>query len=148
MSWNERWTSLSGFIANWSKDKSTKVGAVIVDDRNNLIALGWNGFPRGINDEIEERHTRPTKYDFTEHAERNAIYNAAANGVKLLGCTLYLTWFPCADCARGIIQSGIKTVVCYEPSIDSKWNDSFKNSKQLLTEAGIKLVYMNPDAGT
>ena len=82
MSWKTRWMDLTIFISQWSKDRSRKCGAIIVDDRNVLISIGWNGFPRGINDDIDARHARPAKYQWTEHAERNAIYNAAAAGAS------------------------------------------------------------------
>jgi dCMP deaminase len=78
--WNERWMSLAMMVASWSKDRSRGTGAVIVDGRNVLVSLGWNGFPRGVNDDVDARHERPAKYRWTEYAERNAIYNAAANG--------------------------------------------------------------------
>lgn len=135
MSWDERWLSLATLVASWSKDRSRKVGAVIVDDRQNLLAIGWNGFPRGVDDDVEERHERPIKYEFTEHAERNAIFNAAASGVGLIGSTIYLQWYPCSDCSRGIVQSGISNVVCGEPDWkDPQWGKSFEVSRQILKE--------------
>lgn len=142
--WDLRWMEMAKLVASWSKDRSRKVGAVIVDDRNTVLALGWNGFPRGINDTIEARHERPDKYDWTEHAERNAIYNAAATGTKIAGATIYLPWFPCVPCARAIIQSGIDKVVCYEPD----WADpafDFKRSEQMLEEAWINIRYIPGD---
>ena len=83
MSWDLRWMSVASLVATWSKDRSRKCGAVIVDSRNVLVSLGWNGFPRGVADSPDYRHERPEKYLWTEHAERNAIYNAAANGHNL-----------------------------------------------------------------
>ena len=118
MSWDHRWLSLAAHYATWSKDRSRKVGAVIVGARQVQLSQGWNGFPRGVNDEAPERHDRPAKYSWTEHAERNAIFNAAAEGIRLRGSTLYLAGdvaFPCADCARAIVQAGIEELVCGVP---------------------------------
>ena len=137
--------SLAAHVAGWSKDTSTKVGAVIVDSRNVLISMGWNGFPRGVNDNVAERHERPLKYSYTEHAERNAIFNAAAVGSKLQGSSMYLPWFPCSDCARAIIQSGIAKIYCYKPSgqeRDKRWSDEFDVAFRMLREAGVEIYYI------
>ncbi len=138
MTWDKRWMDLAQLVASWSKDKSRRTSAVIVDDRNVLVSIGWNGFPRGLDDDCTERHQRPAKYQWTEHAERNAIYNAAANGFKCLGCRMYLPWYPCADCARAIIQSGISEIICVEPDWnDPKWATDFETVNVMLDEAGI-----------
>lgn len=144
MSWNDRWMEVAEVVATWSKDTSTKVGAVIVNERNTLLSLGWNGYPRGVDDSIAERQERPDKYRFTEHAERNAIYNAASTGTSLSGGKIYIPWFPCSDCARAIIQSGILTVVCKKPDAerDIRWIDDFNISNQMLKEAGINIEYV------
>ena len=109
-SWDRHFLEDAVWASRKSKDRSVKVGCVIVNDRQVDLVRGWNGFPRGVDDDVEERHQRPAKYDWTEHAERNAIYNAASEGVALRGATIYITHTPCADCARAIIQSGIKRV--------------------------------------
>jgi len=143
MSWDNRWLQMAKLIATWSKDQSRKTSAVIVDDRNVLVSIGWNGFPRGLDDDAMERHTRPAKYAWTEHAERNAIYNAAANGHKLRGCTMFMPWYPCADCARAIIQSGISVVVCVEPDWnDANWGGDFAIVKVMMTEAGVNVRFL------
>lgn len=135
--WDERWMSMCDLIASWSKDRSRKTGAVIVDDRNTLISLGWNGFPRGINDDVEKRHQRPEKYAWSEHAERNAIYNAPRS---IRGATMYLPWFPCSDCARAIIQSGIGELVCIEPDWNSPtYGDDFRIANEMLCESSVKV---------
>ena len=140
--WSNRWISLAQLVSGWSKDKSRKTGCVIVDNRQVLISIGWNGFPRKINDNIEARYQRPQKYKWTEHAERNAIYNAAAKGNAVLGCTMYLTWYPCADCARAIIQSGIYLLVGVEPDWnDEIWKEDFQIVKEMLGEANIKVAW-------
>ena len=140
--WDTRWLELARDIGNWSKDRSTKVGCVIVGDARQLLSSGYNGFPRGINDDIDERHERPGKYKWTEHAERNAIYNAARHGVRLSGATIYVLWYPCTDCARAIIQSGITGLVAAPGAIirnGPSWEDDFAISKILLEEAGVQV---------
>ncbi len=142
MTWDERWMSVAQLAATWSKDRSRKCGAVIVDDRNVVVGLGWNGFPRGLSDEVDARHERPAKYKWTEHAERNAIYNAAANGHATRGCRMYLAWYPCADCARAIIQSGLTELIAIEPDwSDHIWAADFVVVREMLGEAGVSVRY-------
>ena len=141
--------SLAREIAHWSKDRSRGVGCVIVGPNNELRSTGFNGFPRGVDDEVEERHQRPAKYKWTEHAERNAIYNAARVGIPLEGCRIYLPWFPCMDCARAIIQAGISELVCMEPSPhDSTWAADFADVPQMLREGGVRIRWwVDPSQG-
>jgi dCMP deaminase len=130
-------------VSGWSKDRSRGVGTVIVSPWRDIRATGYNGFPRGIDDEVPERHERPTKYLFTEHAERNAIYAAARLGFALEGCSLYTTLFPCVDCARAVIQSGIATVITPKPDFDDpKWGADFLVAELLLTESGVTIQYI------
>jgi len=129
---------LAKHIADWSKDRSTKIAAVIVDERNVLVAIGWNGFPRGVCDDVDARHERPAKYQWTEHAERNAIYNAAAKGISTQGCRMYLPWFPCADCGRAIIQAAIQEIIAVEPDwSDPRWGSDFRMVREMFDESGI-----------
>jgi dCMP deaminase len=115
---------------------------VIVDDRQVLLSVGWNGFPRGVCD-AEHRHVRPEKYLFFEHAERNAIYNAAAKGISLLGSTMYLRWYPCAKCASAIIQSGIARLICVEPDWnDPNYKDEFHAARLMFGEAGTDVRFV------
>jgi dCMP deaminase len=138
--WNKRWMEKAQQFADWSKDNSHKVGCVIVDTDNRLVSQGYNGFPNGVNDEVQLRFERPHKYDYTEHAERNAIYNAARMGTSTKDCTLFTQLFPCVDCARGIIQSGITKVVTYAPDYTHpKWGPSWKISLEILEEAGVAI---------
>lgn len=113
MTYDQMFIEMAMLVAKKSKDRSTKVGCVIVSQDNVVLATGFNGFPRGINDDVEERHERPAKYSWTEHAERNAVFNAARHGVKLLGAKAYLNWspHPCAECTRALIQAGIVEVL-------------------------------------
>jgi dCMP deaminase len=116
MNWDEYFLAIAELVSFRSKDRSTKVGAVIVGPDNEIRSTGYNSFVRGIHDNVEERHQRPEKYEWTEHAERNAIYNAARHGAALKGCRIYINWggYPCADCTRGIIQAGIVEIVMPE----------------------------------
>lgn len=133
---------LAAHLAGWSKDPSTKVGAVIVGPDNDVRAIGYNGLPRGI-DALPDRFMRPQKYVWIEHAERNAIYTAARNGVPLNGCRLYLNWFPCADCARAILQAGIVEVVSVEPDWNHEtWGEQFVQAKELLSVGTVDLRFL------
>lgn len=106
--WDARFMSLCLHISKWSKDPNTKYGAIIVGPRKRIASVGYNGFPRGLDDSKVKRYMRPDKYLWIEHAERNAIYNAAE---PLVGYTLYVNGPPCAQCASAIVQSGIIRVV-------------------------------------
>ena len=136
--WHVRWLQMVDLISSWSEDNSTKVGAVIIDARQVLLALGWNGLPRGILAKAS-RNERPIKYQFYEHAERNAIFNAAAKGIELQGSTLYTQFVPCAECARAIIQSGIKRVIVGKAICNERWIESEKLAIQMFFEAKIQL---------
>ena len=152
MSWGNRFVELAHHIAKWSKDDSTQVGCVLVNpETKTVVATGFNGFPRGIDESIETgRWHRPIKYLYCEHAERNAIYNAARNGHATEGCHAYLNWNPddsiCVPCARAFIQAGIKEVYGVVRSPQNKalpgWRDECKTAAKMLEEAGIKLFVM------
>jgi len=138
--WDARWMAIAKEIGSWSKDRSRGVGCVIVGPYNELRSTGFNGFPRGVNDELKSRLERPAKYRWTEHAERNAIYNAARVGIPLEGCRMYLPWFPCMDCARAIIQSGICELICVKPDLaDAHWGADFAEVPQMLHEGGVRV---------
>lgn len=142
MNWDTKFINLCNHIASWSKDESTKVGAVIVNSRNKIVSVGYNGFPINVDDNIASRKERPAKYLWTEHAERNAIYSAAELGISLRDCRLYCNYFPCPDCVRGIIQSGIKEIIFQHQDVNSNsesWSEAKKVSKQMLIEAQIKI---------
>jgi dCMP deaminase len=148
--WDERFMAMAVMVGTWSKDRSRGVGCVIVGGKREVRAIGYNGFPRGIDDTDDLRHERPAKYLWTEHAERNAIYNAARIGVRLEGCTAYVPWFPCTDCARSLIQAGINELVAYEPDFDDpKWGDDFQIARRMLYEAKVAVHFLPgavPDA--
>ena len=147
-SWHEYFMGMAKYAATKSKDRSTKVGAVLVSDNNRVLGIGFNGFPRGVNDNVEVRHDRPLKYLITEHAERNCIYSAACHGVKTGGTKIYISGngLPCADCARAIIQSGVTEVITFMGKFEGKgsqWEESIKASEMMLQEAGIKLTLLD-----
>jgi dCMP deaminase len=140
--WDEFYLKMADMIASRSKDRSAKIGAVLVRD-NAVISMGYNGFPRGLDDNVETRHERPAKYSYTEHGERNSIYNAAKQGISTQGATMYTQGFPCADCARACIQAGITKVVAYWQADDEvfpKWKESCGIGSEMLREVGIELV--------
>lgn len=141
--WHKKFIELSELVSTWSKDTSTKVGTVIVDEESkDVISIGYNGIPRNCDDNVEERHERPLKYKWFEHSERNAIYNAARLGKSTNNKTMYVQKFPCPSCARAIIQSGIKKIVSPTPDYSHhKYGDDFKISMQMLKEAEIKLLF-------
>ncbi|CAC9454980.1 dCMP deaminase (EC [uncultured Gammaproteobacteria bacterium] len=139
--WDERYLALAKEVATWSKDPSTQVGAVTVGSKKEVLSQGFNGFPRNINDTDERYNNRATKYKFVVHAEMNAIYNATYSGTSLDGATLYVYGLPiCSECAKGIIQVGIKKVVVEKSKELDNWNDSVKLSKAMFDEAGVDLV--------
>ena len=138
--WDKRFYELAKHIATWSKDPSTQVGAIIITPNKRIVATGYNGMPTNINDFKYDRWARPTKYMWVEHAERNAIYHAARHGTSIEGCSLYVTTFPCADCARAIIQSGISCLIAPYYTEDKKWIKSWKVSEEMLIEAKIGIL--------
>ena len=132
--WDTRFLELAKLVGSWSKDPSTQVGAVIVDEKKRIVSIGFNGFPSGVQDSEERLHNRDLKYDIIIHAEANAL--AFANR-SVEGCTIY-TWpfQPCSRCAGLIIQSGIKRVVSVVLNQD-RWKKNFEIARQLFEESGI-----------
>ena len=138
--WNIRFMQMAQLISTWSKDQSTKVGCVIVSPEKAILSMGYNGFPRGVDDKPQYRQQRPTKYDFVVHAEQNALLNAGRNGTRLNGGILYVTMPPCTVCAGSIIQSGIKEIIYLEPEVQKQipgWRDNLKISFTMFDEAGV-----------
>lgn len=141
--WRARWFGLAEEIASWSEDDSTKVGAVIISKDNDLKSTGWNGLPRGVN--FATMPERPEKYLYMEHAERNAIYNATRNGISLQDSHIYVTHFPCSDCARAIIQSGIKKVFYNKKLATEQWIASNNASELMFMKAGVKVCFVSDE---
>ena len=134
--WDLRFLEMARNAANWSKDPSTKVGAIIVDDDKRVISVGYNGFPKGVRDD-ERLDDRQEKYKIIVHAERNALLFANTN-VK--NCHIYTYPFlPCSVCAGMIIQAGIKRVVSVKNN-NLRWQQDFKVSRKMFQEAEIHVI--------
>lgn len=136
--WDSRFLELAHHVSSWSKDPSTKVGCVLVDDQRRVVGMGYNGFPRGVDDSSERYNDRPTKYLMVQHAEANAVLNAVG---KTAGCTAYVTHHPCANCARLLIQAGVKRIVSIAPEggIAERFADSFRAAATMLDESGVEV---------
>ena len=144
MRWVEYFYNIAEQVKEKSKDNQTKIGAVIVGKDKEIVSTGYNSFPRGIDDWKPERQQRPEKYFWFEHAERNAIYNAARIGVSTKGCTMYLTCgMVCADCARAIINAGIVRIFLKRGggAKSDKWIESAVRSEMMFEEVGVSVQY-------
>ena len=142
ITWDEYFMGVALLASKRSKDPNTQVGACIVDENNVILTTGYNGFPIGCSDDEFpwDREGEVTKYPFVVHAELNAILNASGKSLK--GARIYVDLFPCNECAKAIIQSGIKEVVY----LSDKYADTpgVKASKLMLTTAGVKLTQFRP----
>lgn len=144
MNWVTYFRQLANTVKLKSKDKNTQIGVVIVGRDNEIVSTGYNSFPRGIDDTLEFRQERPEKYYWFEHAERNAIYNAARIGVSTKDTTMYLSCgLPCADCARGIINAGIKQIFCERVDVTKgeHWAESQERSYDMFLEADVDIRF-------
>lgn len=141
--WDEYYLSICKVVATRSKDPHTQVGCIIAGPAHEIRSTGYNSLPRGIRDDVAERLERPTKYLWMEHAERNAIYNAARCGTTLDGCTIYIELMPCMDCARAIVQAGIREVVVSRERMgqysSDYYDEHFRMVEVLFQEAAIKV---------
>ena len=135
---------LAAHVATWSKDPSSKVGAVAVNPEDNyVLSIGYNGFPRGIADTQERLEDREKKYPLTVHAEENCIYNATYNGVSLHNATMYVWGLPCcSECAKAIIQVGIHRVIMKGDAFNPRWKESTKQTLQMFKEAGLQWEFL------
>jgi dCMP deaminase len=137
--WIARFGGLAKEVASWSKDSGTQVGAVIVRPDRTVASVGFNGFPRGVDDSVDRINNRSTKLLFTLHAELNAILAAKE---PLNGYSIFVHPFqPCAQCAGAIIQSGIKEVYC-PYNHNERWSESFRAALQMLDEAGVTTIFI------
>lgn len=143
LKWDQRYLKLAEEVASWSKDPSRKIGAVAVGAKGQVLAQGFNGFPRGIDDSEERYNDRERKYELVVHAEMNVIYNATYSGVSLDGATLYVTGLPvCSECAKGIVQVGIKRVIMREMEIPESWLSSWHKTREIFHEAKILFEFI------
>jgi dCMP deaminase len=134
--WVKRYFDLAHHIAGWSKDPSTKVGAVIVGEDPRKIAFGYNGFPPGIEDFPERLENREMKYKLTQHAERNVLDCVAFDTE---GATLIVTMHPCSECAKSIVTKRIRRVICPPPTVREPWGEDAVWSQLIMREAGVEL---------
>jgi len=142
-SWDEYYLEVCKVVARRSKDPNTQIGCVIVGPAHEIRSTGYNSFPRGIRDNVPERLERPHKYLWIEHAERNAICNAARAGTATENCTIYVEVMPCMDCGRAIVQAGIAEVVVSAARMaqysSEYYDEHFRLVEVLLEEAGLKV---------
>lgn len=157
--WDLRFMQLAQMVASWSKDPSTKVGAVIVDQNNIVQGMGYNGFPRGVDDSDERLNDREWKYPLVVHAEANAILNAGhrAKGSRIYVWPTLMMPAACPECAKLISQSGLREVIYFEQN-DAIKNDPKRNTEfwmkqakftaTILNEAGVRTRSIpEPDTG-
>jgi dCMP deaminase len=141
--WDQYYLEICTVVAARSKDPNTQIGCVVVGPAHEIRSTGYNSFPRGIRDDIPERFERPTKYLWIEHAERNAICNAARAGTATEGCTIYVEIMPCMDCARAIVQAGISEVVVSAERMrqysSAYYDEHFRLVELLFSEAGVRV---------
>jgi dCMP deaminase len=141
--WDHYYLNICKVVAARSKDPNTQIGCVIIGPAREIRTTGYNSFPRGIRDDVPERQQRPTKYLWIEHAERNAICNAARCGTPLEGCTIYVEIMPCMDCGRAIVQAGIVAVVVSADRMaqysSDYYNQHFGMVEVLFAEAGVSV---------
>lgn len=134
--WTQRFLDLAEMVASWSKDPSTKVGAVVVRPDKTIASVGYNGFPRGVSDDPRAYANRETKYLQVVHAELNALLVARE---PLHGYTIFLTLPPCSSCTGAIIQAGITTVVAIAPTPEQRerWGTSLDVGRGMMFEAHV-----------
>lgn len=141
--WNKRFLKLAKEVASWSKDPSKQVGVIYVGENRNILATGYNGFPRGIEDSDERLNVREDKYKYVVHAEQNGIYNACLNGQSLKNSIAYVYGLPvCSECTKALIQVGVKEVhQMLTEELGDIWIESSKLSQQLFDEVGIRYYF-------
>lgn len=141
--WAARYLDLASNVGGWSKDTSTKVGCIIASPDGVTLATGFNGLARGVAD-LPERMERPAKYVWTVHAEAAAVANAARSGARLDGAIAFVTHKPCSDCARLLINAGIRKIVTRRPDagLAERFAESFAVADAMLGEAGVEVVYL------
>lgn len=138
--WDKRFLEMAKLVSTWSKDKSTQVGSVIVDNKNRVVSIGFNGLPQGIEDSDDILDNRELKYRMILHAEENSIYFANQD---LTGCTIYTYPMPpCIKCSSSIIQKGITKVVSVKND-NERWISEFEQSKEMFDQVGIEIVLYN-----
>jgi dCMP deaminase len=141
--WDLRYYALAKHISGWSKDPSTKVGAILVGKNRRHLAFGYNGFPPGIEDTEERLNNRELKYKLTQHAERNVLDNATFG---CFGGTLAVTMHPCSECAKSIISKGVSRVICPPALNREPWHTDAKVAENILREANVDILFYHSEA--
>ena len=141
----QKYMQIAKAVAQLSKSRNTQVGALILGADSEVRSLGYNGAPRGSCADEDERYIKPEKYYWFCHAELNAITNAAKVGTPIDGCTLIVTHPPCMDCARAIVQSGIKEVISVKPDakFSATWGDHLHRTEKLFHEVGVEYTWLD-----
>jgi dCMP deaminase len=140
--WDDRYLQLAREVSTWSKDPSTQCGALLIGDSGQVLSQGYNGFPRGMDDDPKLYNKRDIKYTRIVHAEMNAIYNASRSGISLKGSTAYVHGLPCChECAKALIQVGVKRVVMGKAN-NIRWNDSCGDAMDFFKETGVEITYI------
>ncbi len=141
--WDQFYMGMAFYVAMKSEDDSTHIGAVIVNQFNRAVSFGYNGLPTGVLS-TEDKNTRPDKYFYFEHAERNSIYNAEKIDP---GCRIYVNQFPCPDCVRGLIQKRVEEVIYHvgfneagDVKGGKEWVEEQKASRNMLIEVNVKIT--------
>jgi dCMP deaminase len=148
--WDLRFLKQAELVASYSKDPSTKVGAIIVNELRQVVGQGYNGFARGVDDDPARYENRPVKYKFVVHAELNAVIAAghAARGGTIYVWPAFVLPPTCHDCAKAIIQSGIVAVVGLTPNVDAataaRWEESISVARTMYEEAGLEWRQVSP----
>lgn len=137
--WDTRFLELAEHVSKWSKDPKTKVGAVIANDQRQVLSIGYNGFPRGVKDLASRYEDRSTKLMYVAHAERNALDNAF---VDVRGATLYSTLCPCNECAKSIVQKGIRRVVSFAPPYEIVEKFNIGVTRIMFKEADVEFILL------
>jgi dCMP deaminase len=146
----KKYFDLVKFMADtFSKDPHKKVGCLLLAPESlQILSMGYNGFPRGVDETPAERWSRPTKYYYVEHSERNCLYNACRSGVNTNGSIAVTTLYPCSDCCRALIQSGIKTIITTTPDFShERWGEDFKYSRIMFEEAHVDVILLDSSQG-
>ena len=139
----KKFMAIAREVAQLSKDPSTKVGAVAINDTGAILSVGYNGFPRGVNDDPDRYANREIKLALISHAEQNLVAQAAYVGVSLFGCTVVIYGMhPCSSCAKSLIQAGIKRIITQPPRENSYWTEDAKWSKILFDETSVDIIYV------
>lgn len=142
--WNKRFMELADLVATWSKDPSTKVGCVLVNEDRHVISTGFNGFPRGVQDHTYRYTNRDVKYLMVQHAEMNAVTQAVA---PTKGSTAYVTHHPCATCMGLLINAGVKVIYTRKPAegLAERFKTSFQVAQVMADEARVALLFLEDD---